>query len=153
MISKNLRFNYEQLLTLLVHIQAVINNRPPTFMYEELEEKVLIPYHIFIWTYNQSWVLQYTLRWNCFEWGITQISIEYMNTLNHFRKRWQNEYLVELREHQCCNAKSNYENEIYDVDIVLIHYERKPIAQWTLGVVQKINPSRDNKVRCYCDMH
>ena len=54
MILKNLRFNYEQLLTLLVHIQAVINNRPPTFMYEELKEKVLTPYHFFIWTYNQS---------------------------------------------------------------------------------------------------
>ena len=60
-----------------------------------------------------------------------------MNALNHFRKRWQNEYLVELREHQRCNAKSNYENEIYDVDIVLIHYERKPRAQWTLGLFKR----------------
>ena len=42
---------------------------------------------------------------------INQIHEQLQTTLNHFRKRWQNEYLVELREHQRCIAKSNYENE------------------------------------------
>ena len=77
---------------------------------------------------------------------INRIHEQSQTTLNHFWKRWQNQYLVELREHQHCNAKSNYENEIYEGDVVFIHAERKPRAQWTIGVVEKINPSRDNKV-------
>ena len=39
-ILNNLRFDYEQLLTLLAHIQAVINNRSLTFMYKETGEEV-----------------------------------------------------------------------------------------------------------------
>ena len=83
-----------------------------------------------------------------FRMRITQISIEYINkvqtTLNHF---WQNQYLVELKEHQRCNAKSNYESKIYVGDFALIHDERKPRAQCTIGAVDKINPSKGNKVR------
>ena len=44
-ILKSLRFNYEQLITLLAHIQAVINNHPPTVMYEEPGE-ALTPHHL-----------------------------------------------------------------------------------------------------------
>ena len=40
-----MRFNYEQLLTLLAHIQTVINNCPLTLMYEAPGEKVLTPHH------------------------------------------------------------------------------------------------------------
>ena len=45
-ILNNLRFDYEQLLTLLAHIQAVINNRSLTFMYKETGEEVLTPHHL-----------------------------------------------------------------------------------------------------------
>ena len=64
------------------------------------------------------------------------------------------EYLVELREHQRCNAKSNYKKEIYDKgDAVTVHNERKRRAQWTIGVVNKINSSRDIKLKVLlCDI-
>ena len=35
----------------------------------------------------------------------------------------------------------------YDGDVVLVHDESKPRLQWTIGIVDKINPSRVNKVR------
>ena len=75
---------------------------------------------------------------------ITQISIEYINN-----------YTQNKREHQRCNAKSNYENKISEGDVLLIHDERNPRTQWNLGFADKINPSRDNKVfvRCYCEIH
>ena len=67
---------------------------------------------------------------------ITQISIEYINN-----------YTQNKREHQRCNAKSNYENKISEGDVLLLHDERNPRTQWNLGFADKINPSRDNKVR------
>ena len=42
---------------------------------------------------------------------INRIHEQLQTTLNHFWKRWQNEYLVELREHQRCIEKSNHEGE------------------------------------------
>ena len=62
--------------------------------------------------------------------------------------------LVELREHQSCNAKSNYKMEIYDKgDAVTVHNERKRKAQWTIGIVNKINSSRDIKLKVLlCDI-
>lgn len=37
--------------------------------------------------------------------------------------------------------------EMLEWDVVLIHDKRKPRAQWTVGVVDEINPLRENKVR------
>ena len=149
-ILKNLRFNYEQLITLLAHIQAVINNRPLIFMYEEPGEDVLNPHHLLCGrTINlESYNTPYDGTVSDEDYtNINRIHEQLQATLNHVAKRWQNESLVELREHQRCSAKSNYENEIYEGDVVLIHDARKPRAQWTIGVVDKINPSRDNNVR------
>ena len=38
-------------------------------------------------------------------------------------------------------------NEIYEGYVLLVHDERKPRAQWTMVVADKINPSIDNKIR------
>ena len=67
---------------------------------------------------------------------ITQISIEYINN-----------YTQDKREHQRCNSKSNYEKKISEGDVLILHDERNPRTQWNLGFADKINPSRDNKVR------
>ena len=37
--------------------------------------------------------------------------------------------------------------EMLEGDVVLIHNKRKPRAQRTVGVVDEINPLRENKVR------
>ena len=78
---------------------------------------------------------------------INQIHEQLQKTLNNFWKLQQNEYLVEFREHQCCDAKSNYKNEVYGEDVELLHNERKPRAQSSIGVIHKINSSKDNKFR------
>ena len=78
---------------------------------------------------------------------INRIREQLQTTLNHFWKSRQNEYLVELREIQRCNAKSNYESEIYEGNVILTHDERKPRAHWVMGIVDRINSSRDSKFR------
>ena len=52
-ILKNLRYEYKQLYALLKHIQAVINNGPLTFMYEEPGED-FTPHHLLYGHNNQS---------------------------------------------------------------------------------------------------
>ena len=44
--------------------------------------------------------------------------------------------------------------EIYDKgDAVTVHNERKQKAQWTIGIVNKINSSRDIKLKVLlCDI-
>ena len=121
------------MLTLLAQIQ-VINNRPLTFMYEEPGEEVLTPNH-----------LLFGRKINLIDMNSQYKYVE--TILNHFWKRWQQEHLIELREHQRCNAKTSYDQTIYEGDVELIQDEKMPRARWKMGVVEKLNKSNDNKVR------
>ena len=121
-----MRFNYKPLLILLAHVQAVINNHPLTFIYEEPGDEILTPHHLLyertinLEPYNTPYTGTVSDEYYT---DINRIHEQLQTTLNHFWKHWQNEYLVGLREHQCCNAKSNYENKIYEGDVVLIDDE------------------------------
>ena len=106
-ILNNLRLDYEYMLTLLAQIQVVFNNCPLTFMYDEPGEEVLSPNHLLFGR-------KINLESNGLPLNVNvdidmNSQYKYVETiLNHFWKRWQQEYLIELREHQRCNAKKSY---------------------------------------------
>ena len=69
--------------------------------------------------------------------------------LNHFWKRWQFEYLLELREahrQQYAGSCNNDTNTIDAGDIVILH-EDKPRAFWRLARVKQLITGRDGRVR------
>ena len=59
---------------------------------------------------------------------------------------WQNEYLLELREHQR-RKKSNSDLHANVGDVVLIKDERLKRSEWRLGRVKRLINSRDFKIR------
>ena len=145
-VLNNLRLDYEHMLTLLAQIQVVINNRPLTFMYDEPGEEVLTPNHLL---FGRKINLESYGQPENFDVNI-DVNKQYKHletVLNHFWKRWHQEYLIELREHQRCKAKSIYEQQIYEGDVVFIQEDKMPRARWKMGVVEKLNKSVDNKIR------
>ena len=76
--------------------------------------------------------------------------MKYLNIVhNHFWKRWQLEYLLELREsHRQQHAGSNRDDvtTINTGDVVLLH-EAKPRAFWRLARVKQLITGRDGRVR------
>ena len=65
--------------------------------------------------------------------------------LDHFWKRWLNEYVVNLREtHK--NLQSS-KNIISVNDLVLIYGEKTPRSKWKIGKVNELITSADNNIR------
>ena len=80
--------------TILYEIVIIFNNRPLTFIYENPNDPVLAPNERF----GRSLNLQVI---DSKEEGNIDICSRYKNIQNlieHFAKRWENEYLIELRE-------------------------------------------------------
>ena len=76
--------------------------------------------------------------------------MKYLNVvLNHFWKRWQSEYLLELREsHRQQHAGSSGDDAttINTGDVVLLQEDR-PRAFWRLARVKQLITGRDGRVR------
>ena len=140
----NAKLSYEELQTVLFEIEMVLNNRPLTFTYEEPGDEVLTPNHLLF-----GRRLNFQAHSN--ESNSNNINLssrfEHIQTvLEHFWRRWRNEYVLELREqHKAINHSIN--NVCEKDDVVLIHEDKVPRATFKVGIVESFKPSRDNQKR------
>ena len=73
---------------------------------------------------------------------------KYLTTvLSQFWRRWQKEYLTELRVHHNCQLK-NRQATVNVGDVVYIHKNRTPRLFWNMGVVKSLITGRDGFHRC-----
>ena len=121
------RLTYEELNTVLVEVEAVLNSRPITYVYENDVEEPLTPSHLFCGRRllsrdhdggdvevpdDESFDITH-------EAAVTQMKKE-TAVVEHFWRRWHKEYLVDLREsHKMNQQKSRVEIKVGDV--VLVH--------------------------------
>ena len=66
--------------------------------------------------------------------------------ISDFRKRWQFEYLTNLRELQRRHSES-VKREIQEGDIVRVFEDRIPRQKWSMGKVERVSPGRDVFIR------
>ena len=93
----NAKLSYEELESVLIETEGVLNSRPLTYVYDELTELApLMPSHLVIGRrlLDQSPVVTAPVN--------TLIRRErYLDgLLAHFRNRWKKEYLTEIREEE-----------------------------------------------------
>ena len=139
--------DYEQLNTVLVEIENVINSRPLSYMNDENLDENLTPYPLIygrnIATNKLSLLKIATdgesLRLNCKKINII---------LKHFVKRFTNEYLSSLHERYTYRTGKKVEDcRLYVGDIVLLREEFVPRMKWRKRKVLKLIRGIDNKVR------
>ncbi|XP_057302253.1 uncharacterized protein LOC130636526 [Hydractinia symbiolongicarpus] len=140
----NTRLSYEELLTVLAEIQAVINNRPLTFLYENIGEQPLTPNHLLFGRKINLEASHIDSDEN--EKDLCQRYDHLQRIINHYWNRWKCEYLTELREYHRV-GKSRGETSIRINDVVLIEEAKQPRQNWKMGVVEEFVPSRDGKKR------
>lgn len=145
-LGKN-SLNFEELATVLIEAEAVINSRPLTFVYTDVgEPEPLSPAHFLVGqkltslpphrlpTEPSSSGGQLRRRWN------------YRNSLiESFWRRWRNEYLLELRSAHITG--STVSSELKPGDLVLLKEDRLPRHMWKMCRVSETFPGRDGKVR------
>ena len=141
-VLQNAKITYDEMLTVLSQIENIVNNRPLTYLYEEIGE-VVTPNHL-LFGRNLSTV------WGGYDDLNEEKDIDKRHSylklvLEHFWNRWQKEYLRELREF---NHRYKSTGETISVgDIVLIEDEKLARSKWQLGKVVELVYSRNKQVR------
>ena len=143
------------LQTLVVEIEAHLNNRPLTYVCSDFNDpQPLMPSHLLytrmINTLPHPIVKQDELVDNDYCTGpllhdnLNKEAKAQAVILQHFWNRWKCEYLTSLRETHTANG-SNKET-IRVGDIVIVH-DDVPRNKWRLAIVKELQRGRDNLVR------
>ncbi|XP_074608745.1 uncharacterized protein LOC141863176 [Acropora palmata] len=140
--------NFESLRTLLIEIEATINNRPLTYIYDD-EERVwypLTPSHLIYGRRIASEPSDRQFEIVSTHKSLTKRAQYHKRLLEQFTNSWKREHLMSLRETSAFFHRPS--KEIIQVrDIVLLRNECKPRAFWKLAKVTELVRGRDGAVR------
>ena len=144
------RLTYEELETVLIDVEAVLNSRPLTYLYANDTDTPITPSHLFC---GRRLLDQHE------DTGKDDVSIPKMNrkkvvatatkegeAVAHFWKRWHREYLIDLREtHKLSKTKKGPTVSVGDV--VLVEEANTKRNEWKLGRVEKTIKGKDGVIR------
>ena len=144
---RNARLSHDQLSTALVEVEAVLNSRSLTYVYNEMEER-LTPSHLIVGRRILSVPSRCSI--NKVEGStetLTRRTKYLQRTLDHFWNRWRTEYLIELREYHRHSKRSNSNREVKVGDVGCLHDHKTPRQLWRLEKIERLLPGRHGYVR------
>ena len=134
--------SYDEMITLLKQIEAVINSRPITTIYDDDVEQPLTPSHLLIGKRATQ---------------LPEVSPSFYDTegrstyreslITNFMKRWKKEYLQELQDYHISTRKIEEPERIPKIGEVVLMKEDTPRATWNLARITNIFISRDKRIR------
>ena len=134
------KLSFEELQTLFVQIEAVLNSRPLTPISTDATDlSYLTPGH-FPMTAVPSPNLEHLKIGTLSRWQLIQ------KIQNHFWRRWSREYLTQLQTRTKWK-RNNYKMPIQQGDLVLLRDDNIPSTRWITGRVLETFPGIDNEVR------
>ena len=149
------KLSLDELHTMIVEIESIINSRPLSYVSSSDLEEPLTPSHLLLGRRilnlpdNLGYLPdpadeEFTVDSSHLRRRVRHLS----NTLNHFWRRWRDEYLVELREsHRQSNHNRPPHSSIASGDVVVVHDENLPRGFWRLGRIEEVISGRDGKIR------
>ena len=144
----NAKVTYEELSTILTEIEGILNSRPITYVYPDVDDEPLTQAHLLI----GRRLITLPEEQEVDNWvddsseSLTKRARYVDKLLHHFWHRWRKEYLVDLREYHKCK-RGGETREIKVGDVVVIQDEGLPRARWRTGEVKELLPSRDGETR------
>ena len=141
--------SFDELRTVLVEIEGVINSRPLTYVYDD-EESISYPLTPSQLIYGR----RITSTPNAAHYevistnhSLTKKSRHHRQVLQHLTNHWRREYLNELKERSQVGNKGSNRRRIAIGDLVLLKNDSTSRAFWKLGKVEELIPGRDGNVR------
>lgn len=137
---------YEELETVVIEIEAILNSRPLTPNPSDPNDlNAITPGHALIGSELTSSIdihAEPPHQGRCERWQLVS------DIKHHFWKRWSTEYLNELQQ------RHKWKGPIKDVDVntlVIMKEDNVPVLQWPLGRIIKVDKDKDGIVR-RCDV-
>ena len=146
------RLTYEELLTVIIETEMVLNARPLSYVTSADVEEPLTLSHLLHGRRLMSLPDTCTgdLMDPDFELSSTELSKRMnhlSNVMNHFWRRWRDEYLIELRNSHRHSAKNTAPTPVAVGDMVVVHDEDLPRGLWKLARVESLVTGADGLVR------
>ena len=143
------RLLFEELNTIIIEIEGVLNTRPLTYINEDDYYESLMSNHLI---YGRS-LVHGSSRNNFKEYisadDCREAVKHYQKVFEHFRKCFVNEYLTALQErhyyHQQHNSSSS--NKLQIGDVVLLKDSNKNRLKWHKGKIVELLKGKDNVTR------
>lgn len=142
-ILGNITCTYEGLYTVFVQIEAILNSRPLFPMSDDPSDLIpLTPSHFLI-----GEVLTATPQVDVQDVSSNRLSLYHrlQQGVQHFWKRWSNEYLSTL------NSRTKWRSSNMQVvrigALVVLKNEATPPLSWPMGRVVEVHPGKDKVVR------
>ena len=141
--------DYDELNTVLVETESIINSRPLTYIYgnDQSVSHPLTPSHLI----NGR---QITLLPNDEHFEIisthktlTRRQQHHKRLLEQFAKQWRHEYLLSLRERPTAKSANGNPATVRVCDIVILKNDSTSRAIWKLAKVKELLPGNDVKIR------
>ncbi|XP_011875207.1 PREDICTED: uncharacterized protein LOC105566088, partial [Vollenhovia emeryi] len=133
--------DYEEMLTVLLDCEAVINSRPITFLSESKQDILPITPSMFLQEIKEIGVLDLDKIEKC---DLSKRYLYRQKIKEDLRQRFRTEYLGALI-HRKSNAKTVQAIEVGD--IVLIENENVKRLDWPLARVKELIAGKDNNIR------
>lgn len=139
------RVNFVELQTLVLEVEAILNNRPICDDHDDDIDDVLTPNHLIFGRRIENS--------NFARVSIDSFEDEHLNKrekhlekmISYFWEIWRKEYVTSLREK---HKSSKEKPEIVSVnDIVIIYDDKQPRHMWKIGRVDELIRSKDGIVR------
>jgi hypothetical protein len=142
------KLTYEELCTVLMEVEAVINNRPLVYIEENDQDQILTPSHLFCGrrTLDTQSEIGSDIKTDIKRDEVISRTKKINASIDHFWKRWSHEYLVELRE----NHKMKMKTKSVDInkgDVVLIHEDGVKRNSWSMAVIEDLIVGKDGVTR------
>ena len=140
----------DELLTLVVEVEGVLNSRPLTYVYSDETIEPLTPSHLL----NGFRILSLPGPFDVNEIDddytpekVTRRANHLARTLEKFWRRWKREYLLELRNFHRAAQPSGMPHSLRVGEIVTIYDDSHPRGMWRLGRIETLIPGTDGIVR------
>eukprot|EP00794_Sanderia_malayensis_P004267 gene4267-biopygen3471 len=144
----NARLTLDELNTVLLEIESIVNGRPLTYLYDEIDSEPLTPFHLLFGRKLLMLAQNLDLDIDCNDEDTPSHTKRFwylVQKLDHFRSHWKREYLVDLREFH--RSRSTGEVKIENGDLVLIKDDSLKKHHWRMGVIHKLVKGKDGVVR------
>ena len=145
---------YDEILTILIEIESIINSRPLTYMSDNHDEGFITPYHLIYGCHIHEKCYKYNAKNEISSDQIREdLSSKNTNVKSYFIKRFEDYYVIAIREYYN-QRKFKNNKQLVIGDVVLVKEDNLPRISWRKGRiinaikgVDKLDREAEIKVR------